>query len=65
MATEGREKLRRALLAALGLMLVFLPVALGLLFFSDADLPWLIGIAGGAVAAFLIGRLLINWIFLK
>jgi hypothetical protein len=63
MASEVREILRRALLVALGL-LIAIPAAVGILLLNDKDGSGL-WVAGGSVAAFFVGRALINWIFLK
>ena len=64
MASDVREMIRRALLVALGVLLVF-PTVLGMAIVSEKGFIWLLGIAGGAVAVFFVGRALINWIFLK
>ena len=64
MASEVREMVRRALLVALGVLLVF-PTAFGMVIVSDGGFIWLLGIAGAAVVVFFVGRALINWIFLK
>jgi hypothetical protein len=62
MAGETREMLRRALLVALGLLLA-LPAAAGIFLLSEnASAIW---VTAGSLVAFFVGRMLINWIFLK
>lgn len=63
MGSEVTEMIRRALLVALGLLLV-LPAAFGIIWLPEnASLG--LALAGGSLAVFLVGRVLINWIFLK
>lgn len=60
MVSEVREIIRRALLVALGVLLA-IPAVWSLLLLGSFGL-W---VAGGSFAVFLLGWVLINWIFLK
>jgi predicted lysophospholipase L1 biosynthesis ABC-type transport system permease subunit len=65
MGTETREIIRRALIAALGAFLL-IPTFFGALLLLDAgDRSFGLFVLGGVLAAFLIGRAVINWVFLK
>jgi hypothetical protein len=59
---ETREIIRRAVIVAWGVLLLF-PAGFILLFGHDTPVGWYL--LGGVVAVFLIGCLLINWVFLK
>ena len=63
MANEVREMVRRSLLVLLGLFLAAVGAAGVLLFSMNGNVG--AAVVGGSVVAFLIGRALINWIFLK
>jgi predicted lysophospholipase L1 biosynthesis ABC-type transport system permease subunit len=65
MVSETREIVRRALIAALGALLL-IPAFLGALLLLDSgdrSLGWIV--LGCVLAAFLVGRVVINWVFLK
>jgi hypothetical protein len=67
MANETREIIRRALIVAFAVLLL-IPAACGAFFVTEGNpdgvrAGWYM--LGGAAAAFFIGRMVINWVFLK